>query len=49
MALDFFEPVPVVSRNDENLTMDVEIQINKHEKFLSKELKLRVIPQLWTK
>ena len=45
----FFEPVPVVSRNDENLTMDVEIQIKKQEKFLSKELKLRVIQQHWMK
>ena len=40
MALDFFEPVPVVSRNDENLTMDVEIQINETRKVFVERIEV---------
>ena len=36
----FFEPVPVVSRNDENLTMDVEIQINETRKVFVERIEV---------
>jgi outer membrane protein insertion porin family len=36
----FFEPVPVVSRNDESLTMDVEIQINETRKVFVERIEV---------
>jgi outer membrane protein insertion porin family len=36
----FFEPVPVVSRDDENLTMDVEIQINETKKVFVERIEV---------
>jgi len=36
----FFEPVPVVSRNDENLTMDVEIQIKETRKVFVERIEV---------
>jgi outer membrane protein insertion porin family len=36
----FFEPVPVVTRNDENLTMDVEIQINETRKVFVERIEV---------
>ena len=36
----FYEPVPVVSRNDENLTMDVEIQINETRKVFVERIEV---------
>ena len=39
-GFSFFEPVPVVSRNDENLTMDVEIQINETRKVFVERIEV---------
>ena len=39
-GFNFFEPVPVVSRNDENLTMDVEIQINETRKVFVERIEV---------
>jgi len=36
----FYEPVPVVSRNDENLTMDVEIQIKETRKVFVERIEV---------
>ena len=36
----FFEPVPVVSRDDENLIMDVEIQINETKKVFVERIEV---------
>ena len=36
----FFEPVPLVSRNDENLSMDVEIQINEIQKVFVERIEV---------
>ena len=36
----FFEPVPKVSRNDENLTMDVEIQIKETRKVFVERIEV---------
>ena len=36
----FFEPVPIVSRNDENLSMDVEIQINETRKVFVERIEV---------
>ena len=39
-GFNFFEPVPVVSRNDENLTMNVEIQINETRKVFVERIEV---------
>ena len=39
-GFSFFEPVPVVSRNDENLTMDVEIQIKETRKVFVERIEV---------
>ena len=39
-GFSFFEPVPIVSRNDENLTMDVEIQINETRKVFVERIEV---------
>jgi len=39
-GFNFFEPVPVVSRNDENLTMDVEIQIKEIRKVFVERIEV---------
>jgi outer membrane protein insertion porin family len=39
-GFSFFEPVPVVSRNDESLTMDVEIQINETRKVFVERIEV---------
>ncbi|MGB1344346.1 MAG: outer membrane protein assembly factor BamA [Amylibacter sp.] len=39
-GFSFFEPVPVVSRNYENLTMDVEIQINETRKVFVERIEV---------
>ena len=39
-GFSFFEPVPVVSRNDKNLTMDVEIQINETRKVFVERIEV---------
>ena len=39
-GFSFFEPIPVVSRNDENLTMDVEIQINETRKVFVERIEV---------
>ena len=39
-GFNFFEPVPVVSRNDENLTMDVEIQIKETQKVFVERIEV---------
>ena len=39
-GFNFFEPVPVVSRNDENLTMDVEIQIKETRKVFVERIEV---------
>jgi len=36
----FYEPVPLVSRNDENLTMDVEIQIKETQKVFVERIEV---------
>ena len=36
----FFEPVPLVSRNDENLTMDVEIQLKETQKVFVERIEV---------
>ena len=36
----FFEPVPLISRNDENLSMDVEIQINETRKVFVERIEV---------
>jgi outer membrane protein insertion porin family len=39
-GFSFFEPVPVVSRNDENLTMDVKIQIKETRKVFVERIEV---------
>ena len=39
-GFSFFEPVPVFSRNDENLTMDVEIQIKETRKVFVERIEV---------
>ena len=36
----FYEPVPLISRNDENLTMDVEIQIKETQKVFVERIEV---------
>ena len=36
----FYEPVPLISRNDENLSMDVEIQINETRKVFVERIEV---------
>jgi outer membrane protein assembly factor BamA len=37
----FFEPVPLVSRNDENLTMDVEIHLKETQRVFVERIEGR--------
>ena len=39
-GFSFFEPVPIISRNDENLTMGVEIQINETRKVFVERIEV---------
>ena len=39
-GFNFFEPVPVVSRNDENLRMDVEVQIKETRKVFVERIEV---------